>query len=148
MRESAGEYNQLATETKQFSDLLESFRDLVARVKLTGPQFAQLVEHEKNSQLLLVSVNETSDRYQTLGSETPNLSRKVTWSKATAQDVRSRIVSHVCILQSFHTSISQCAILDALESLKLSMQAGKTRRPSIATISQASNHEDGGVDPD
>ncbi len=125
MRDSVGEHNQLATETKQFSDLLQNFRDLVTRIKLSGPQFAQLVEHEKTSATLLESVNVTLDHHQNLGSEAPTLSKKITWSKATAQDLRSQITSHVCILQSFHTSISQCAVLDALEWLKLSMQAGK-----------------------
>jgi hypothetical protein len=77
VRESAGEYNQLTTETKQFSDLLQNFRDLVTRVKLSGPQFAQLVEHEKNSQQLLECINRSFDRYQNLGGETPKFPRRL-----------------------------------------------------------------------
>ena len=141
MRESAGEYNQLTTETKQFSDLLENFRDLVTRVKLSGPQFAQLVAHEKSSQLLLDSINGILDRYQSLGGAASKLSNKITWSRTTTRDLRTQITSQVCILQSFYMTISQCAVLDALERLKLSMQAGTTRCPSIAALSQASNHE-------
>jgi hypothetical protein len=45
-------------------------------------------------------------------------------------------------------SISQCAVLDALEWVKLSMQAGRLQCPSIASLSRASNHEDGGDDTD
>jgi hypothetical protein len=144
VRDSSAEYKQLTCEAQQFSDLLQNFRDLVARVKLTGSQFAQLVEHEKTSQQLLDSINKVLDKYQSLDgeSEASKVSQKLMWSNDMANDLRTRITSHLCMLQAFYVSISQCAVLDALEWMKLHVQTGKTRCPSVATLSQASVHED------
>lgn len=111
------------------------------RVKLSGPQFAQLAEREKESQKLLDQINETLDRFQNLDSKKPKLSKKLRWSKTDADDLRSQITAHVSVLQSFYSSLAQCAVLDALAWVKMSMQAGKIQSPSVTTLSQASNHD-------
>lgn len=144
-RDCENEHGILKDELKQLDDLLTNLRELSARVKLTGTQFAQLVAREKDSQALIDDMTRILEHHEPPEDKKLSVVKKLTWNKTAADDLRARLTSQASMLNGCYLSISQTAVLDALEIVKLNMQAGKTKCPSLASMSQASVHEDDGV---
>lgn len=99
------------------------------------------MEREKDSAKLLEHIVERLDRYESLSGDSPKLSKKLKWSKTAADELRSQITAHLTLLQGFYLCLGQCAVLDALELVKANIEAGRTKCPSVAAISQASLRE-------
>lgn len=140
-----GEYHNLASETKQLGDIIESFEYSIERRTIAARSQEELKEKITGCKDVLKDLEAVLSQYESLGSQQKRTWDRLRWDKERTKDIRARLTSNVTLLTAFRVGNIeniQSRIERALLQLLNDFQNGNKDSGSVSALTAVDEADD------
>ncbi|KAK2754078.1 hypothetical protein FQN54_007247 [Arachnomyces sp. PD_36] len=136
-RDCTGQYQSLASETRQLSGILGDLADLVKGDKLGFSKRPELLQRGEGCLDVLVDLEAHLAKYNSLPTQSKRAWDMLTWDQQGGKDLRERLMSNVTMLNTFYSTLilsAQMRIQQALSQLQTDYQGGYRDASIVSTL--------------
>ncbi|KAI9724261.1 MAG: hypothetical protein M1828_003685 [Chrysothrix sp. TS-e1954] len=147
-RDSPGQYQALASDASQLSNVLEDLEDLLKEAHFDPSFQKKILARGQPCKDVLIDMNRLLDQYQEMSLKHKSVKDRIMWDEQQTRDIRERMTSTTVGLLTLYHSLHRSQLMQlqrTVQTMAQEFKAGNLDSDSFSTFS-VGDYDDGTID--